>query len=91
VVFAFVTMAVAGSVFHAPSALYGLVSTVIGGGGALLLYALCAKLLGIEEFRVFVRSIAGRLGRLSSCGSSTTRSSRTSPAVAGWKHTRAIT
>jgi len=37
---------------------------VIGGGGALLLYAICAKLLGIDEFRVLVRSVAGRLGRL---------------------------
>jgi murein biosynthesis integral membrane protein MurJ len=63
-VFAFAAMAVAGRVFPAPSALYGLVSTVIGGGGALLLYAICAKLLGIDEFRVLVRSVAGRLGRL---------------------------
>jgi putative peptidoglycan lipid II flippase len=64
VVFAFATMAVVGSVFHAPSALYGLVSTVAGGGGALLLYAICAKLLGIDEFGVLLRSVAGRLGRL---------------------------
>jgi hypothetical protein len=48
----------------APSVLYGLVSTVVGGGGALLLYAICAKLLGIEEFRALVRSVALRLGRL---------------------------
>jgi hypothetical protein len=41
-----------------------LVSTVIGFGGALVLYAICAKLLGIDEFRVLVRSLAGRLGRL---------------------------
>ena len=64
VVFAFATMAVVGSVFPAPSALYGLTSTVIGGGGALLLYAICAKLLRIDEFRLLVRSVAGRLGRL---------------------------
>jgi putative peptidoglycan lipid II flippase len=61
--FAFAVMAVVGSMLH-PGALYGLVSTVIGGGGALLLYALCARLLGIEEFRVLVRSVAGRFGRL---------------------------
>jgi putative peptidoglycan lipid II flippase len=63
-VFALVTMAVVGRIFPAPSARYGLVSTVIGSAGALLLYAICAKLLGIAEFRVLVRSLAGRLGRL---------------------------
>jgi putative peptidoglycan lipid II flippase len=62
--FAFATMAVVGRVLPAPSALYGLVSTVVGGGGAVLLYALCAKLLRIDEFNLFVRSVAGRLGRL---------------------------
>jgi putative peptidoglycan lipid II flippase len=62
-VFAFVTMAVVGSVLRAPGVLYGLVSTVIGGGGALLLYAICAKLLRIDEFGLVVRSVAGRLVR----------------------------
>ena len=62
-VFALVTMAVVGSALHS-GRLYGLVSTVIGGGGALLLYAFCAKLLGIDEFRYLVRSVAGRFGRL---------------------------
>jgi murein biosynthesis integral membrane protein MurJ len=62
-VFAYVTMAVASSALHAPGVLYGLVSTVIGGGGALLLYAICAKLLRIEEFDFLVRSVAGRFGR----------------------------
>jgi putative peptidoglycan lipid II flippase len=66
-VFAFVTMAVVGKVFHAPGFLYGLVSTVVGGSGALLLYAICAKLLGIDEFSALVRSVAGRLGRLCKC------------------------
>jgi len=63
VAFAFAVRAAVGSVLH-PGALFGLVATVIGGGGALLLYALCARLLGIEEFRVLVRSVAGRFGRL---------------------------
>jgi putative peptidoglycan lipid II flippase len=61
-VFIFVTMALVGSVLHRGS-IYGLVSTVIGGGGALLLYALCSRVLGIAEFRMLVRSLAGRLGR----------------------------
>ncbi len=62
-VFAFVTMAVAGSVLPA-GPLYGLVSTVIGGGGALLLYAFCARVLGIDEFRFLIRSVVGRFRRL---------------------------
>jgi len=62
-VFVFATMAVIGSAVH-QGRLYGLVSVVIGGGGALLLYAFCAKLLGIDEFRYLVRSVAGRFGRL---------------------------
>ena len=42
---------------------YGLLTTIIGGGGALLLYALCARLLKVQEFNVFMRTLSGRLGR----------------------------
>jgi hypothetical protein len=42
---------------------YGFLVTVIGGGGALILYALCARLLKVDEFRVFMGALAGRLGR----------------------------
>jgi len=63
-IFAFVVMNVVGSVLHAPGVMYGLVSTVIGGGGALLLYAICARVLGIEEFRILMRSVTGRFARL---------------------------
>jgi putative peptidoglycan lipid II flippase len=59
-VFALVVQAVIGSFMH-QGALYGLVTTVVGGGGALLLYAFCSRLLGIEEFRTLVRSVAGRV------------------------------
>jgi len=59
--FAFVIMAVAGSFLH-HGQVYGLVATVVGGGGALLLYALCSRILGIEEFRTLMRSVAGRFG-----------------------------
>jgi hypothetical protein len=38
------------------------VTILIGGGGALLLYAFCARLLGIEEFRTLMRTIGGRFG-----------------------------
>jgi hypothetical protein len=59
--FAFVAMAVIGSFLH-QGPLYGLVTTIVGGGGALLLYAICSRLLGIEEFRTLMRSVAGRFG-----------------------------
>jgi putative peptidoglycan lipid II flippase len=61
-VFIAVTMTLVGSVLH-QGPVYGLVSTVIGGGGAVLLYAFCSRILGIEEFRVLLRTVAGRLGR----------------------------
>jgi putative peptidoglycan lipid II flippase len=57
--FAFVVMAVARSFVH-QGPTYGLVATVVGGGGALLLYALCSRILGIEEFRTLMRSVGGR-------------------------------
>jgi putative peptidoglycan lipid II flippase len=60
-VFIFVIIALIGSFMH-QGTLYGLVITVIGGGGALLLYALCARILGIEEFRTLMRSVGGRFG-----------------------------
>jgi hypothetical protein len=59
---AFVTMTVVGSFFH-QGPLYGFVSVVVGGGGALLLYAVCARVLGIEEFKVLLRTVGGRFGR----------------------------
>jgi putative peptidoglycan lipid II flippase len=60
-VFAFVVMAMVGSFLH-QGPLFGLVTTVLGGGGALLLYAFCSRLLGIEEFRTLMRTVGGRLG-----------------------------
>jgi murein biosynthesis integral membrane protein MurJ len=60
--FIFVAIALTGSVMH-QGRVYGLVITVIGGGGALLLYAFSARVLGIEEFRTLLRSLGGRFGR----------------------------
>ena len=60
--FIFLSMSLLGSHMH-QGRVYGLAITVIGGGGALLLYAFCARLLGIEEFRTLVRSLGGRFGR----------------------------
>jgi putative peptidoglycan lipid II flippase len=60
-VFAFVVMGVVGSFLH-QGPLYGFVVTLIGGGGAFLLYAICSRILGIEEFRTLMRTVAGRFG-----------------------------
>jgi putative peptidoglycan lipid II flippase len=60
-VFIFVVIAVAGMVMH-QGPLYGFVVTLIGGGGALLLYAVACRILGIEEFRTLMRSVGGRFG-----------------------------
>jgi putative peptidoglycan lipid II flippase len=59
--FALVIMAIVGSFMH-QGAGYGFITTVVGGGGALVLYAICARLLGIEEFRTLMRSVGGRFG-----------------------------
>ena len=59
--FAFVVMGVMGSFLH-QGAVYGLAVTVVGGGGALLLYALCCRIFGIEEYRTLMRTVLGRFG-----------------------------
>jgi putative peptidoglycan lipid II flippase len=60
-VFIFVVIALAGMVLH-QGPLYGFVVTLIGGSGALLLYAVACRILGIEEFRTLMRSVGGRFG-----------------------------
>lgn len=53
-------MAVAGSALR-QGTFYGLASVIIiGGGGAVLLYALCARMLRIDEFRVLIRTMTRR-------------------------------
>ena len=54
-----VVMAVAGSALR-QGTFYGLASVIIGGGGAVLLYALCTRMLRIDEFRVLVRTVTQR-------------------------------
>jgi putative peptidoglycan lipid II flippase len=61
-IFAYVVMRFFGSLMS-QGRLYGLASTVVGGGGALLMYMAFARALGIEEFRTVLRSLTGRLGR----------------------------
>jgi hypothetical protein len=52
-------MAVAGSALH-QGIFYGLASVIIGGGGAVLLYALSARMLRIDEFRVLISTMTRR-------------------------------
>jgi putative peptidoglycan lipid II flippase len=60
-IFALVVMGVVGTFMH-QGPVYGFITTLVGGGGALALYAFCARLLGIEEFKTLVKSVAGRFG-----------------------------
>jgi putative peptidoglycan lipid II flippase len=60
--FALAVMAGAGHVMHNPSAAYGLVVTVVGGGGAIGLYALCARSLRVAEFGFLMKTMAARFG-----------------------------
>ena len=62
-VFAVAVMIGAGHVAHNPSAAYGLVVTIVGGGGAVALYALCARSLHVVEFGFLTKTIAARFGR----------------------------
>jgi len=61
-VFALAVMAAAGHIAHNPSAAYGLVVTVVGGGGAFGLYALCARALRVAEFGFLMKTMAARFG-----------------------------
>ncbi len=60
--FAVAVMIGAGHVLHNPSAAYGFAVTVVGGGGAVLLYALCARALRVAEFGFLVRTVTARFG-----------------------------
>jgi putative peptidoglycan lipid II flippase len=61
-VFAVAIMIGAGHVVQNPSAAYGLLVTVVGGGGAVLLYALSARALRIAEFGYLARTVASKFG-----------------------------
>jgi putative peptidoglycan lipid II flippase len=60
--FAVVVMIGAGHVVHNPSATYGLVVTVVGGGGATVLYAVSARALRVAEFGFVARTITAKFG-----------------------------
>jgi putative peptidoglycan lipid II flippase len=61
-VFALAVMAGARHIAHDPSAIYGLIVTVVGGGGAIGLFALCARSLRIAEFGFLMKTVAARFG-----------------------------
>ena len=61
-IFAWAVMIGTGHLVHNPSALYGLVVTVIGGGGAVLLYALCARALRVAEYGFLAKMVAAKFG-----------------------------
>jgi putative peptidoglycan lipid II flippase len=61
-IFALVTILTVGSVLHA-GPLYGLIVSIVGGGGALLLYIIVAKALHVTELSQLMRMVGGRFGR----------------------------
>jgi putative peptidoglycan lipid II flippase len=61
-IFAAAVLIGAGHVAHSPSALYGLVVTVVGGGGAVALYAICARALRVAEFGFLANTVAAKFG-----------------------------
>jgi putative peptidoglycan lipid II flippase len=64
-VWAVAVMIGAEHVAHNPSVSYGLLVTVVGGGGAVLLYALSARALRVAEFGFLARTVAARFSRQS--------------------------
>jgi putative peptidoglycan lipid II flippase len=62
VIFALVVSLGVGSVLQA-GPLYGLIVSVLGGGGALLLYVIVAKALHVDELSQLMRMVGGRFGR----------------------------
>jgi putative peptidoglycan lipid II flippase len=60
--FALLVMYGAGHLVKDPSRVYGLLVTVIGGGGAILLYAACARKLRIAEFGFLLGTVTAKFG-----------------------------
>ncbi len=61
-IFAVAVMVGAAHVIADPSRGYGLVVTVVGGGGAVVLYALSAKSLRVAEFGFLMKQMTARFG-----------------------------
>jgi len=54
--------AAVGAVLH-PGPVYGFITVLLGGGGALLLYIIVAKALRLDELSQLLRMVGGRFGR----------------------------
>jgi putative peptidoglycan lipid II flippase len=63
-IFALVTMVTVGAILH-PGPVYGFIVSLVGGGGALLLYVIVAKALHLDELNQLMRMVSGRFGRRS--------------------------
>ena len=61
-IFAFVISLTVGSVVHA-GPLFGLIVSVVGGGGGLVLYLVMARALHLEELSALTQMVGGRFGR----------------------------
>jgi putative peptidoglycan lipid II flippase len=60
-IFVVAMMFTVGVVLH-PGAAYGLITVVLGGGGALMLYLLFAKAFGVAELPALARMVGTRFG-----------------------------
>jgi putative peptidoglycan lipid II flippase len=60
-IFAFVVTVTVGVVLH-PGPVYGFITSIVGGGGALLLYVIMARALHLDELSQLMRMVGGRFG-----------------------------
>ena len=61
-VLAFAVSAAVSAVVH-PGPVYGFITVLIGGGGAVLLYIVVARALRLDELNQLMRMVGGRFGR----------------------------
>ncbi|MBV9096202.1 MAG: murein biosynthesis integral membrane protein MurJ [Streptosporangiaceae bacterium] len=62
-IFLLLVMLLAGRMLHNPGRGYGLAVTVVGGGGAVALYALCTRSLRVAEAGFLVKTLTTKFGR----------------------------
>ena len=62
-IFALAVSTAVGKVAHNPGPVYGFITVLIGGGGALLLYIIVARALRLDELNRLLHMVGGRFGR----------------------------